>query len=357
MDIIANVLPFKFGRIDGSTKGKDRQAIVDRFNKEDTSFDAMLLSTKAAGIGLTLTGADRAIIYDPSWNPADDSQAVDRCYRIGQKNNVTVYRFITAGTVEERMYEKQVLKDGIRRTITTKSGCATERHFSDKDLSRLFELLPDKVCEMLDKIKEKTKSGVLGSSGRRSILETHHQVVGVSSHDMVYNATVVNISTPEQSPFAGTPAGKKRHNLPKSAHYSRRIDFGNEEVNISRNKRCPLTGTTHTRNIASMQDMRNIAKPLGRAKFDMVRLMPKACDLTSDPTKKTTQGKENVSENNEKQLNELLERVEELTKVDKIAESLALLLEILETQTLPREKKLLVHRKVASRAILSLGWT
>lgn len=68
MDIIANVLPFKFGRIDGSTKGKDRQAIVDRFNKEDTSFDAMLLSTKAAGIGLTLTGADRAIIYDPSWN-------------------------------------------------------------------------------------------------------------------------------------------------------------------------------------------------------------------------------------------------------------------------------------------------
>ena len=100
LDIIANVLPFRFGRIDGRTKGKDRQAIVDNFNKDDTNFDAMLLSPKAAGIGLTLTGADRAIIYDPSWNPADDSQVVDRCYRIGQKKDVTVYRFIMAGTVE-----------------------------------------------------------------------------------------------------------------------------------------------------------------------------------------------------------------------------------------------------------------
>lgn len=68
----------------------------------------MLLSTKAAGVGLTLTGADRAIVYDPSWNPAEDSQAVDRCYRIGQKKEVSVFRFITAGSVEEKMYEKQV---------------------------------------------------------------------------------------------------------------------------------------------------------------------------------------------------------------------------------------------------------
>lgn len=75
LDIMERVLPVKLGRIDGQTKGKDRQAIVDRFNKDKGSYDALLLSTKAAGVGLTLTGADRAIIFSPSWNPADDSQA------------------------------------------------------------------------------------------------------------------------------------------------------------------------------------------------------------------------------------------------------------------------------------------
>ena len=98
LDIIERVVPLSLARIDGSTK--NRQTIVDNFNRTDSTFDGMILSTKAAGIGLTLTGADRAIIYDPSWNPSDDSQAVDRCYRIGQSQNVTIYRLIAAGTVE-----------------------------------------------------------------------------------------------------------------------------------------------------------------------------------------------------------------------------------------------------------------
>ena len=74
LDIIEATVEVDFARIDGSTKGKDRQFLVDEFNKEGSNYDAMLLSTKAAGIGLNLTGADRAIIYSPSWNPADDAQ-------------------------------------------------------------------------------------------------------------------------------------------------------------------------------------------------------------------------------------------------------------------------------------------
>lgn len=136
LDIIESSLPLNLARIDGQTKGKDRQKLVDEFNRKESKIDAMLLSTKAAGIGLNLTGADRAIIFSPSWNPADDAQAVDRCYRIGQRKDVVVYRFITAGTVEEKMYEKQVYKDGIRRTITTTSGCATERFFDEDDLRK-----------------------------------------------------------------------------------------------------------------------------------------------------------------------------------------------------------------------------
>lgn len=88
----------------------------------------LCLSSKAAGVGLTLNGADRAIIFDPSWNPSTDAQAIDRCYRIGQLKNVTVYRMICAGTVEEKMYEKQVHKDGIRKVLLDDCGRgSTER--------------------------------------------------------------------------------------------------------------------------------------------------------------------------------------------------------------------------------------
>jgi SNF2 family DNA or RNA helicase len=72
-----------------------------------------LLTTKVGGFGLNLTGADRAIILDPDWNPANDNQAVDRCYRIGQKRNVIVYRLISIGGIEELIYRRQIFKKGI----------------------------------------------------------------------------------------------------------------------------------------------------------------------------------------------------------------------------------------------------
>ena len=61
-------------------------------------------TTQVGGVGLTLTAADRVVIYDPAWNPATDAQAVDRAFRIGQKKNVVIYRLITCGTVEEKIY-------------------------------------------------------------------------------------------------------------------------------------------------------------------------------------------------------------------------------------------------------------
>lgn len=77
LDIIERVLchfNISMSRIDGSTKQRDRQIRVDHFNHKDSKINAMLLSTRAAGLGLTLTGADRCVVYDPSWNPAEDSQ-------------------------------------------------------------------------------------------------------------------------------------------------------------------------------------------------------------------------------------------------------------------------------------------
>jgi SNF2 family DNA or RNA helicase len=106
LDIIQRVLKGKargIGRVDGKVTGKHRQEAVDRFNEDGSLIDVMLISTGAGGVGLTLNAADRVILYDPAWNPASDSQAVDRCYRIGQTKDVFVYRLIAAGTVEEKV--------------------------------------------------------------------------------------------------------------------------------------------------------------------------------------------------------------------------------------------------------------
>ena len=204
LDIIQRVLHgLNISRIDGKTKEEDRQQSVEEFNREDSNVDVMLLSTKAGGLGLTLTGADRAVIYNPSWNPTDDSQAVDRCYRIGQKKSVEVYRFIAAGTVEEKTYEKQIFKDGINRVVTSSAGNKTERYFDKKDLSRLFKLAPPGKCELLEKLHEKGRVGDVSTSKQRVFFAKHKGVIGLSRHDAVYVEGPSIDSSPPSSPFGG----------------------------------------------------------------------------------------------------------------------------------------------------------
>lgn len=65
-----------------------------------------ILTTRVGGLGVNLVGADRIIIYDPDWNPSTDTQARERAWRIGQKKNVTIYRLITSGTIEEKIYHR-----------------------------------------------------------------------------------------------------------------------------------------------------------------------------------------------------------------------------------------------------------
>ncbi len=89
-------------------KTKDRQAAVERFN--NSKIPIFLISLKAGGTGLNLTGADYVIHYDPWWNPAVEDQATDRAYRIGQTKKVFVYRLITKNTVEEKIQKLKTVK-------------------------------------------------------------------------------------------------------------------------------------------------------------------------------------------------------------------------------------------------------
>ena len=89
-------------RFDGAVSVGRRNGLVQRFQNEPDIF-IMLLTTRAGGLGINLIGADRVLIYDPDWNPSTDMQAQERAYRIGQTKEVTIYRLVTRGTIEEKV--------------------------------------------------------------------------------------------------------------------------------------------------------------------------------------------------------------------------------------------------------------
>lgn len=107
---------YKYCRLDGSTKLEDRRDTVSDFQQRPEIF-VFLLSTRAGGLGINLTAADTVIFYDSDWNPTIDSQAMDRAHRLGQTRQVTVYRLITRGTIEERIRKRALQKEEVQRVV------------------------------------------------------------------------------------------------------------------------------------------------------------------------------------------------------------------------------------------------
>jgi len=101
--------------LDGATPAQERIRLVHAFNAGEKN--VFLLSLKAGGTGLNLTGADMVIHYDPWWNPAVEEQATDRAYRIGQNNSVQVLKLITKDTIEEKIYLLQQKKKELIDTL------------------------------------------------------------------------------------------------------------------------------------------------------------------------------------------------------------------------------------------------
>jgi len=120
--------------LDGSTK--DRIDRVDRFN-EDPSVPVFLISLKAGGTGLNLTGADTVVHFDPWWNPAVEDQATDRAHRIGQTKNVNVYKLIAEGTVEEKILELSAKKRELVSNVLSTEGSPL-KGLTKADVENLF---------------------------------------------------------------------------------------------------------------------------------------------------------------------------------------------------------------------------
>ena len=126
----------KYFKLVGSTKVEERMKLVEEFNQNE-EIKVFLISLKAGGTGLNLTGADMVIHYDPWWNASAENQATDRAHRIGQKRNVQVYKLITKNTIEEKIYELQQKKAKLMdNMLSTKTAFISK--LSKEEIMNLF---------------------------------------------------------------------------------------------------------------------------------------------------------------------------------------------------------------------------
>lgn len=129
---------WKYCYLDGASS--DRRESVEKF-QQDPSIPLFFISLKAGGIGLNLTAADYVFLLDPWWNPAAESQAIDRAYRIGQQRNVFAYRLIARGTVEEKVLLMQQKKRAIAAAVVEEGHTAPDAPLSPPTAAELRELL------------------------------------------------------------------------------------------------------------------------------------------------------------------------------------------------------------------------
>ncbi|AFZ80724.1 helicase family member protein [Theileria equi strain WA] len=205
-------------RMDGTVSLKKREKVLSDFENCGEKF-ILLLTTRVGGVGLNLTFADRILIYDPDWNPMTDSQARERCYRIGQTKDVLIYRLITAHTVEEKIYHRQIYKYYLSERILSDPRVVNFRFLPSSDLlqippeppskdglsrkylSKVNRLLKNREFELelrqlnnskdmfqnYEDVKESADNPLL-----QSIFE-HHNVEGIIKHDEIENTKLSKI--------------------------------------------------------------------------------------------------------------------------------------------------------------------
>ncbi|GAD92464.1 DNA excision repair protein (Rad26L), putative [Paecilomyces variotii No. 5] len=171
LQMLFNHTSYNVSYLDGAMSYEDRAKIVDDFNSDPQQF-VFLISTRAGGVGLNITSANKVVVVDPNWNPSHDLQAQDRAYRIGQHRDVEVFRLISAGTIEEIVYARQIYK---QQQANIGYNASSERRYfkgvqEKKDqkgeifgLSNLFEYQNDNIVlrEIVNKTNiAESKAGV-----------------------------------------------------------------------------------------------------------------------------------------------------------------------------------------------------
>ncbi|KAM6964869.1 DNA excision repair protein ERCC-6-like 2 [Aplochiton taeniatus] len=188
----------EYSRLDGTTKARERVKIVKEFNSSP-HINLCLVSTMAGGLGLNFVGANVVILFDPTWNPANDMQAIDRAYRIGQCRDVTVLRLISLGTVEEVIYLRQVYKQQLQCSVMGRE--SARRYFEAVQgavdqkgelfgIQNLFRLQTQGTC-LTHRILERegrVEAGVMTSSTHTEEEEEDRKRDGLSGQGLKDNA-------------------------------------------------------------------------------------------------------------------------------------------------------------------------
>lgn len=156
IDLLEEYMAFrkhKYMRLDGSSKISERRDMVANFQSKSDIF-AFLLSTRAGGLGINLTAADTVIFYDSDWNPTVDQQAMDRAHRLGQTRQVTVYRLIARGTIEERILQRAQEKSEIQKMVIS-GGHFKPDALKPKEVVSLLLDDAEMECKFIQKQAEK----------------------------------------------------------------------------------------------------------------------------------------------------------------------------------------------------------
>ncbi|XP_078268254.1 transcriptional regulator ATRX-like isoform X2 [Rhinoraja longicauda] len=171
-------------RMDGSTSAQTRKKWAEEFNDETNVRGRLfIISTKAGSLGINLVAANRVIIFDASWNPSYDIQSIFRVYRFGQLKTVFVYRFLAQGTMEEKIYDRQVTKQSLSFRVVDQQ--QIERHFTMNELTELYTFEPDQLDDLSTEKKKKRDTPMLPKDDILAELLKNQKdfLVGYHEHD------------------------------------------------------------------------------------------------------------------------------------------------------------------------------
>ncbi|KAI8339071.1 SNF2 family N-terminal domain-containing protein [Chlamydoabsidia padenii] len=182
---------YKYLRLDGSSKISDRRDMVQDWQTRPEIF-IFLLSTRAGGLGINLTAADTVIFYDSDWNPTVDQQAMDRAHRLGQTKQVTVYRLLTKGTIEERILMRAKQKDEIQKVVIS-GGEFKQVDFKPREIVSLLlddEEMDSKMAQQLKRkaIEEENKKNDIKEPPNKKSRKQQISTQSPQSIDQLFSA-------------------------------------------------------------------------------------------------------------------------------------------------------------------------
>ncbi|EKX73897.1 recombinational repair protein, putative [Theileria equi strain WA] len=228
---------YPFVRLDGTISIKKRHKLVTTFNDPTTNSFIFLLSSKAGGCGINLIGANRLVLFDPDWNPANDKQALARVWRDGQKKVCYIYRFFSTGTIEEKIYQRQICKDGLSSMLVTDGINELKDSLSGEELKNLFDYKDSILSDTHDTIDctrcNRGEETVPFVPQEREVLEedlntwAHHTDLSTVPDEFLVRAALRN---EPKSPYPEVDIDDKF--VPISFVMSCRIEFNTENANM-----------------------------------------------------------------------------------------------------------------------------